>query len=177
MSPSYIGSIWLFGGNFAIEGFAQCSGQLIAISENTTLYTLLGTTFGGDGVNTFGLPDLRGRVPVGQGTSNYGQTFLMGQPAGTETVTLTSSQMPPHNHLINAATTNASTGTPTNSLFFAGAMNGTATETEYTGTAGAAIMANNMIGFTSPALPFEIIQPTLTATYIIALYGIYPTQN
>src|ERR1700761_1175929 len=102
MNPSYLGAVWLFGGNFAPYGFNYCDGSLVAISNNEALYNLLGTTYGGDGVNTFGLPDLRGRVAIGQGTGPGLPAYVLGQKAGTETVTITSNQMAQHTHLLNA---------------------------------------------------------------------------
>src|SRR3954470_16309699 len=99
MSSPYVGEIRMFGGNFAPAGWAFCSGQLLPISENDTLFNLIGTTYGGDGQSTFGLPDLQSRVPVHQGTdSATGTTFTLGEKAGVESVTLTQQQMPVHSH-------------------------------------------------------------------------------
>src|SRR5947207_8300902 len=104
MSQPFIGEIRMFGGTFAPAGWAFCDGQLMSISENDTLFNLIGTTYGGDGQETFGIPDLSGRVPVHQGTS-AGVTYVMGESAGVETVTLTSNQMPIHTHaLVSTAT-------------------------------------------------------------------------
>src|SRR6266699_1246250 len=97
MSDPFIGEIRMFGGNFAPNGWAFCSGQTLPISEYDTLFTLIGTTYGGDGQSTFALPDLRGRLPVHQGTSTGG-TFTLGEAAGVETITLTLQQIPAHTH-------------------------------------------------------------------------------
>jgi microcystin-dependent protein len=177
MTQPYIGSIWMFGGNFQILQYLFCAGQLVDIANNETLYSLLGTTFGGNGQTTFALPDLRGRVPIGQGTLG-GTTYVMGQSAGNQSVTLTTAQMPAHNHLINVANSNASTATAANTLFFANAIDAGAAITEYTNTVGAVPMASNMIGAsTGGNQPFEIVQPVLAASYMIAMFGIYPSQN
>ena len=98
MSEPYVGEIRMVGFNFAPNGWALCNGQLLAISENTTLFTLIGTTYGGDGQNTFGLPNLQGRIPFHQGNS-----FVMGQIAGTETATLVTNQLPAHTHALAAS--------------------------------------------------------------------------
>src|SRR5262249_45613260 len=103
MAQPYVGEIRIFAGNFAPAGWAFCEGQLLPISENETLFNLIGTTYGGDGNNTFGLPDLRGRIPLHQGNG-----FGLAQAAGAETVTLTTSQMATHNHAFLASTNNAS---------------------------------------------------------------------
>ncbi len=98
MGSPYIGELRLFGGNFAPLGWALCNGQLLSISQNASLYQLIGTTYGGDGVNTFGLPNLQGRFPVHQGQGNGLQNYVLGQMAGSETVTLLANQLPAHNH-------------------------------------------------------------------------------
>ena len=102
MDPSYIGVVWLFGGNFAPANFNFCDGSLQSIAENEALFTFLGTTYGGDGINTFGLPDLRGRAAVGQGTGPGLSTYVLGQRAGAENVTLTTGNLAAHTHLLNA---------------------------------------------------------------------------
>src|SRR3954469_17037420 len=112
MSEPYIGEIRMFAGNFAPLNWAICDGSLQAIANNDALYALLGTTYGGDGVNTFALPDLRGRAPVHQGTY-AGNSFIIGQSSGAETVTLTSNQMPAHSHVPQAAS--GASGNPANS--------------------------------------------------------------
>ena len=105
----FVGEISYVGFNFAPRNWAKCDGQLLAISQNQTLFSLLGTAFGGDGRSTFGLPDMRGRVPVHQGSSPGGSNFTMGEKGGVERATLTVNQMPAHNHVANAVSTSAST--------------------------------------------------------------------
>src|SRR5437588_11696587 len=112
MAQPYVGEIRMFGGNFAPAGWMFCEGQLLPISENATLFQLIGTTYGGDGQSTFGLPDLRGRIPIHQGNG-----FVLAQSGGVETVTLTVNQIPVHSHAIiwstnNASTVNAQTNLP-----------------------------------------------------------------
>src|SRR3954469_22846736 len=107
MSQPYVGEIRLFGGNFAPAGWMFCEGQILSIAENDVLFNLIGTTYGGDGQETFALPDLRGRVPIHQG-NNQGNSFIIGQAAGVEEVTLTVQQIPLHNHSFIASSNNAS---------------------------------------------------------------------
>src|SRR3954463_9270891 len=104
MAQPYIGEIRMFGGNFAPAGWAVCQGQLMPISENDALFNLIGTTYGGDGQSTFGLPDLRGRAPVHMGQGSGLSSYTIGQNGGSEFVTLTTQQMPTHNHLVQVIT-------------------------------------------------------------------------
>src|SRR5687767_8627588 len=114
MAQPYVGEIRIFAGNFAPAGWMFCEGQLLPISENETLFQLIGTTYGGDGQETFNLPDLRGRLPLHQGTGNQGITRTLGETAGTEEVTLTVQQIPVHNHALLASTAFAGDSNPFN---------------------------------------------------------------
>src|SRR5271169_6738103 len=116
MSQPYVGEIRLVGFNFAPVNGALCNGSLLPISEYEVLYNLLGTTYGGDGQNTFGLPDLRGRTPFHQGTGG-GSTYVMGQPGGVETVTLLSTQIPSHTHPVNVQNQVGDVSSPIGALF------------------------------------------------------------
>src|SRR6201999_4560318 len=116
MSSPYIGEIRMFGGNFAPAGWAFCNGALLPISENDVLFNLIGTTYGGDGQNTFALPDLQSRVPVHQGTL-AGQTYTLGQTGGSESVTLTTSQIPSHSHVPQANNAAGTSTSPQNSVW------------------------------------------------------------
>src|SRR3954471_13971489 len=116
MSSPYIGEIRLFAGSFAPAGWAFCAGQLLPISENDALFTLIGTTYGGDGQETFALPDLRGRAPMHQGTGSSGTTYILGESAGVETVTLTTQQIPSHSHQPMGSTDPAGSSTPQNNV-------------------------------------------------------------
>ena len=111
MQEPYLGDVRMFGGNFAPRTWAFCDGRLLSISQNSALYSLLGTTYGGDGITTFALPDLRGRVPVGQGQAPGLSNYVMGQRAGTEQVTLLMSNLPSHNHGLFATQQDANTST------------------------------------------------------------------
>src|SRR5437868_8224143 len=111
MSQPFIGEIRMFGGSFAPAGWAFCNGQLLPISENDALFTLIGTTYGGDGQSTFGLPDLRGRLPIHQGSG-----FILAETGGTEEVTLTTQQIPAHTHAFLASTNPASSNSPGNQV-------------------------------------------------------------
>src|ERR1041385_2013183 len=112
MAQPYVGEIRIFAGNFAPAGWMFCDGTTLPISENETLFQLIGTTYGGDGQSTFNLPDLRGRVPIHQGTGPFGTTYQMGEMGGVETVTLTTQQIPQHNHALVATQNVGQQGTP-----------------------------------------------------------------
>lgn len=176
MDPSYIGAVWMFGGNFAPINFNFCDGSLQSIAENEALYVLLGTTYGGDGVNTFGLPDLRGRVAIGQGTGPGLPTYIMGQMAGVESLTITTSQMASHTHLLNVGT-NATAAVPASNLYLNGLTAGGTAQQVYSDAAPNAVMAPGTIGTAGSSIPIDIVQPVLAISYVIALYGIFPSQN
>lgn len=174
-------TIMLFGGNFEPYGWAYCDGRILSIAQYSALFSLVGTTYGGDGQVTFALPDLRGRVPVGAGQQPGRSDYFLGEVAGQESVTLIQSQLPAHTH---PSTTNASVGvsnaaansddpdgtlmTTTSSAFYAtGAAAGRLGGTQATITVG--ISGNNA--------PFSTMEPYLALNYIIALEGIYPSRN
>src|SRR3712207_483459 len=121
--PPYIGEIRMFGGNFAPVGWAFCEGQTLPISENDALFTLIGTTYGGDGEETFNLPDLQGRIPVHQGTGPGLSSYVIGEAAGVESVTLTTQQIPVHNHAFIASTATGTQNTPVNNMVASSASN------------------------------------------------------
>lgn len=170
MTDPFVGEIRLFAGNFAPLNWAFCNGQLVAISENTALYQLLGTTYGGDGVETFALPNLQGRLPYHQGPG-----FVIGQVAGTETVTLTSQQLPSHNHLAQANTAAGTSDTPSNQVWATASVNlfatpgsGVSADT----TLDAATIAPN-----SGSQPHDNLPPFVCVSFIISLAGLFPQQN
>lgn len=174
MSQPYIGEIRQFAGNFAPAGWMLCQGQLIPISENDTLFSLIGTTYGGDGQETFALPNLQGRVPIHMGTSSSGFTYVIGEQAGVENVTLTVNQIPTHTHqfvVSNASNSDRPEGNIfANSLaakpFAAGPMAGTEP-----------FMKANNIQPVGGSQPHDNMIPFVVINYIISLYGIYPTPN
>jgi len=174
MSEPYLGQVVAVGFNFAPVGWHLCDGSLLSISQNTALYSLLGTTFGGNGQNTFGLPDLRGRAVLGAGQGPGQQPYVLGQSGGTESVTVTSSQFAGHTHALTAAAT-ATTPTPGSGVVLGTPETGTPMYTNAgasTTLAGATVAVSQGGGG-----PHENRQPLTTINYIIALQGIYPTQS
>lgn len=168
MEP-FIGQIQLFGFGWAPRGWAVCNGQLLAINTNTALFSLLGTTYGGNGQTTFGLPDLRGRVPLGLGQGPGLGNYDLGQAAGTETVTLTAAQMPVHNHPMGGSGT-ASSKSPAN---LAPAF--TSAAASY-GAPDGTPMSGTFCGNQGGSQPHDNRQPYLTMCYCIATEGIYPSR-
>ena len=175
MGQPFVGEIRMFGGNFAPNGWMLCEGQLLPISEFETLFQLIGTTYGGDGQETFALPNLSGRVPVHQGTGPGGFTFVIGEIAGTSQVTLTTSQIPQHNHAL-FATTGGQQQIPTSSTLPA---DSTPANNNVYGPAGTGPtqLAANTIGVAGGSQPHENMQPYLAVNFIIALFGLFPSQN
>jgi microcystin-dependent protein len=177
MGQPFVGEIRLFAGNFAPFNWAFCNGQQIAISENQTLFQLIGTTYGGDGVSTFNLPNLQSRVPVHQGTAPSGGTFVIGQLAGVEAVTLTTQQMPSHNHAL-VATGGGQTLAPTANTFPAVATTSTGTPNVYApGTTTNRTLNPATIKNDGGSLPHSNLQPYLAVNFIISLFGIFPSQS
>jgi microcystin-dependent protein len=175
-SEPYIGSIVMFAGNFAPRGWAFCAGQLLSIQQNTALFSILGTTYGGDGRVTFGLPDLRARGPVGTGQGPGLTDIQLGQLAGTENVTLLTSNLPAHNHPINCDN-NASSAAQPSGLIPGFAGDRTASLTIYSGAAPNAQMSPQTVGMTGNSVPVGIRDPYLGINFIIATEGIFPSRN
>jgi microcystin-dependent protein len=178
MSQPYVGEIRMFGGNFAPAGWAFCDGQLMSIAENDVLFQLIGTTYGGDGQETFGAPDLRGRVPFHMGTGTDGITYQQGELIGVESVTLTTNQIPQHNHplLVSGAAGDAST--PVGQYLASQGPAGTTQVFSYVPYDGTTQVALNPATF-MPAggnQPHENMQPYLGVNFIISLFGIFPHQ-
>jgi microcystin-dependent protein len=172
VSEPFIGEIRMVAFNFPPRGFALCNGQLLSIAQNTALFSLLGTTYGGNGQTTFGLPDLRSRVPVhagqGPGLSNYD----LGQSSGVESVTLTSTELPPHSHTVNASTT-ATSKNPANSV---PAVTGAGSSYAASASPGTTMNPGMITGGGSSA-PHTNLQPSLCINFVIALEGIFPSRN
>jgi microcystin-dependent protein len=175
MGQPYVGELRMFGGSFAPSGWKTCDGQLLPISQYDTLFNLIGTTYGGDGQSTFALPDLHGRVPVHNGTLPGGSTYVLGQNGGTQNVTLTTQQIPAHNHPV-VATTTGQTLSPLNAIPAqpASAQSGTAI---YDAATPATNLTANSVGTAGGSQPHENMQPWLAITFIISMFGIFPTQN
>lgn len=168
MSQPFLGEIRPVGFNFAPVGWAFCDGQLLSIDQNSALYALLGTTFGGDGVSTFALPDLRSRVPVGTGQGGGLQNYALGESFGSEVVSLNSTQVPAHSHALGAGGT-ATQNSPNQAIL------GTAFRNVYAQSGGFVEM--DPTGSTGDGLPHENRQPFLGVSFIIALEGIFPARN
>jgi microcystin-dependent protein len=166
MGTPFVGEIRLFAGNFAPLGWAFCNGAIQSIADNDTLFALIGTTYGGDGQNTFALPDLQGRVPVHQGSG-----FVMGQSAGSEKVTLIPDHLPAHGHLLRASTFDSRVGTPGNAVLAAPPVNSYGTQ------APTALMASGALGNTGGSQPHNNMAPFASISYIISLFGIFPSPN
>lgn len=179
---NFIGQIILFAGNFDIKSYASCNGQLMSIAQNTALFSILGTTYGGDGRVTFGLPDLRGRVPISQGQGPGLSSYTLGEMGGTETTTLLVTNLPSHTHAltlsaqVNVSDLNASSDEP------AGSFLTTTSNNFYAGSGKAGqnlggVTASGTAAVTGGNIPFNNMQPYLTLSYQICLYGIFPSRN
>jgi microcystin-dependent protein len=167
MAQPYVGEIRMFAGNFAPAGWMFCEGQLLPISENETLFQLIGTTYGGDGESTFALPDLRGRIPIHQGNG-----FILAETGGAEEITLTVNQIPAHSHPLLASSGSAASSSPVNSV--------TAETTAinlYIEDSPNSNMSPQAIGPVGGSQPHSNFQPYLCINFIISLFGIFPSPT
>jgi microcystin-dependent protein len=171
MTQAFIGEIKMFGGNFAPRNYAFCNGQLLPISQNTALFSLLGTTYGGNGQTTFALPNLQGNVPMGQGPGPGLSPRTLGETDGVPSVTLLESQLPPHSHTQQASTA-AATAT-------AGPSGAPAATTVPLYSAGSrdAPMAAAAVGAAGNSAPHNNMAPYLAVSFIICLFGVFPARN
>jgi microcystin-dependent protein len=170
MSQPFIGEIRMFGGSFAPAGWAFCDGQPMPISENDALFTLIGTTYGGDGQETFNLPNLQSRVPMHAGTQG-GITYQLGEMAGVESVTLTTNQIPIHTHAYLASNTTATTQLPGGNIAAQGVGQ------IYTSANSPILLSPQSVGPTGGSQPHENLQPYLCISFIISLFGIFPQPS
>jgi len=168
MAEPFIGEVRMTGFNFAPQGWALCQGQLLDISQNTALFSILGTTYGGDGITNFALPDLRGRVPAHPGPS---LVTNLGQAGGLESVVLTTDQIPAHNHLMGSVNQAMATA-PTGNVFAGKPRRGM--DVYAAPPANVAINSNDIVG---GSLPHDNLQPYLVVNFVIALQGIFPSRN
>jgi microcystin-dependent protein len=167
MAQPYVGEIRMFAGNFAPAGWMFCEGQLLPISENETLFNLIGTTYGGDGQSTFGLPDLRGRIPIHQGNS-----VILAETGGVEEVTLTVTQLPAHTHALLSSTNAGGSNNP------GGAVTAQSASVKiYREAAPNAQMAATTVGPVGGSQPHTNFQPYLCVNFIISLFGIFPSPT
>jgi microcystin-dependent protein len=175
MAQPYIGEIRMFAGNFAPLGWAFCAGQQMSIAENDALFTLIGTTYGGDGQETFNLPDLQGRVPIHQGAlGGSGPTFNVGEIAGVESLTLTVQQMPVHSHPIVASNDPGTLPDPGNDVL---ARSSTPGVFLYTDEAPDVNLNPNAVGPVGGSQPHDNLAPFVCINYIISLFGIFPSPT
>lgn len=165
MSEPFLAEIRIVGFNFAPRGWAFCDGQILPISQNQSLYSLLGTTYGGDGRTSFALPDLRGRVPI-----HKNATHLLGQKSGQETHTLTNTEMPAHNHSVQASADMATASDPTNNVLAQSAQ-------IYRNSTNDVPMANGTMTNTGSGQAHENMQPYLAVNFCIALQGLFPSRS
>jgi microcystin-dependent protein len=172
MPEPYVGEIRMFAGNFAPNGWMFCEGQTLPISENDVLFQLIGTTYGGDGQETFNLPNLASRVPIHMGTGPDGTTYQLGEMAGTEQETLTTQQIPNHNHALLASQDNAGL-----SAILGNVTGQVGASQIYREVAPASAMAPSAIGPAGGSQPHENTQPFLCINFIISLFGRFPSQT
>ncbi len=170
MGSPFLGEIRMGGWNFAPQGWAFCDGAQLSINQNDALFQLIGTTYGGDGVNTFSLPNLRGRLPIHMGSDPQGNPYVIGQVAGSESVTLINAQLPLHTHPAQADTRPGSQTSPTGHYWAGAAAN------SYAGS-GNANMNPGAIGVAGGSQPHDNMPPFLAINFVIALSGIFPSQG
>lgn len=173
MSEPYLGQITMVAFNFAPRGYAECDGQIVQISQNQSLFSLLGTTYGGDGRTSFALPDLRGRTPVHFGNGTGVPPYSLGQRGGTEAVALSTGQMPAHRHGLRASNDAPSSDSPD------GTLPARTEAAAYSTASGASTvaMAPGAIGSNAGGQPHANMQPFLTITFCIAVQGVFPSRN
>jgi microcystin-dependent protein len=167
----YVGEIYMMACNFAVSGFALCNGQLLPISENETLFNLIGTTYGGDGELTFGLPNLQSRVPIHMGTGG-GQTYTFAETGGAETVTLSIQQLPSHNHQVLASSAPGNATSPAGAIFAASSAN----QFVPNGTGATGSLAS-IVSTEGGSQLHDNLQPYLAISFQISLFGIFPTSS
>ena len=174
MAEPFLGQIITGGWNFAPQGYAQCNGQILSIAQNTALFSLLGTTYGGNGQTTFALPDLRGRVPmhVGQGSGLTDRS--LGEMSGAENHTLITNEMPQHTHSVNVSSAIANNRSPANNYLAMESQNRTST---YTSNAPNATLNSSSVATSGGGQPHNNMQPFLVINFCIALEGIFPSRN
>jgi microcystin-dependent protein len=173
---AYYGEIYMFAGNFAPRSFALCNGQILPIGQNTALFSILGTTYGGNGQTTFALPDLRSRVPLHVGQGPGLSSYDLGESSGSESVTLTVPELPPHSHALNASTAGGDKLVPTGNLLATDALGGTAPYKDGA-VAPNVSMAASSVAQAGGGGPHTNIQPYLGLNFIICIEGIFPSRN
>lgn len=174
MSDPFVAEIRMFAGNFAPKGWALCDGQLLPISQNTALFSLLGTFYGGDGKSTFALPDMEGSTPLGQGQGAGLSERFLGEVSGTDFITLLTSEIPVHNHFVQGNFNNGDVFTPSPTTALTNSDPGNAYQTT---VANIVQMSPQAITLTGSSLPHNNMQPFLVVTFIIAMQGVFPPRS
>ena len=177
MSEPYIGEIRMFAGDYAPKNWSLCDGQLLAISQNNSLFSLLGTAYGGDGRTTFALPDMRGRLPVHQGTGPGLTTKNMGKKYGKENVTIKSAQMPAHNHSLNVTTDIANSSDPTNNVLAAQSDEDLPYYESDIPSTNTQDLNSNTLSTMGKGQSHNNMMPSLCVNFIIAVFGVYPSRT
>jgi microcystin-dependent protein len=180
MAEPFIGEIMIFAGNFAPRGWALCQGQLLSISQNAALFSILGTTYGGDGITNFALPDLRGRYPRGVGQGPSLSNVVEGEMSGAETVTLNLNEIPAHTHTATENVSNAvgTVGAPNGGFLAKDPTGGSVPMYNSTPTSGKSLNAGAItVGSAGGSQPHSVLDPYLGLNYCIALVGIFPSRN
>lgn len=180
MSDPFLAEIRIFPFGFAPLNWMMCNGQIIPIQQNATLFSLLGTNFGGNGTNNFALPDFEGNVPVCVGTGNGLREYDVGQFGGGQSFTLQDSESPTHNHLVNATNVAATAANPTNLIYAEGQLTNGATKTLlnlYAQATPATTLAPGAIGFAGSGQPHNNMMPTLTLNFCICVFGVFPPRG
>ena len=175
MSEPFVGEIRMFAGNFAPRGWAFCDGQLLAVSQNDALFSLLGTIYGGDGRTTFGLPDMRGRIPIHAGSGPGLSARRLGSKGGAESVTLTTNELPSHTHSVRASDATGTARTPVNNYF---------AEESGANVYHAAPLSSSVVNLDASSMTstggsrsHTNLMPAICVNFIVALFGIYPSRN
>jgi microcystin-dependent protein len=176
MSEPFVAEIRIFASNFAPKGWAFCNGQLMPISQNTALFSLLGTTYGGDGKSNFALPDMQGRAPMHPGSGPGLSLRDLGENGGSASVTLTTSEIPSHTHGLQASSSTATSSDPTGHLLASPAANPKFTSL-YSGASGSTSLSASALSTAGGGLPHNNLQPYLALSFIIALQGVFPPRN
>jgi len=176
MANPFLAEIRIFPFNFAPKGWAFCDGQVLPISQNTALFSLLGTTYGGDGRSTFALPDLQGSVPLHPGQGPGLNQYFLGESGGVQTVTLLQSELPLHSHFVNADTGSASSGSPAGGIFKAGIRPGNPSGAVWLYNKGPADTPIQGVGIAGGNQPHNNMMPYLTLNFCIALQGVFPAR-
>jgi microcystin-dependent protein len=177
MNSPYIGQIFMYGYDWAPKNYALCANAQLSIAQNTALFSILGTTYGGNGVSTFALPDLRGRTYVGWGQGPGLSDYVLGELTGTQAVTLLQSNLPQHNHLMNVNNAAATVADPTSAVLSQGPVVSAATVATFSTSGPNAVMNAGAIATAGGNQPVSVLQPYLAINFSICLYGLFPTRN